>query len=749
MNRLRFPNQNEFRRVVSSRHFRSTFFLSLIICTVLYALIGVALVNQTSSAISEDAEKMADAVCTDMQSSLNSIQSNAVFMGSLTSVQNAASMENPELWDYLEVSSDLSAISSSLDYESVDIFFLRSRRVYMSRVGMYDFTDYPGQDLIQLMENDAIMGSRWIPEREYNRYYGENYPIQVATYVLRLPTSAASGTAYIAIHLSHRTIGQIVNATRKKSDYGILLSYQGVPIYSTEENFKGGGNFFEDASAYAARHGFLDVCSGDGTDVQCAVLVPKSVLWEGIRPYLPAAAGILAAIFLFSAICAYLYSVALLHPVDRLVRKAGSLVINPGNEYDQLNSAFDRLSDEVSRIQRQMQKDLPLVRDQIILTLLGNYTEVPQDYSEQGISFPFDSFAVISASLPERVNEPGNTLREPLKMIVRRHSLEKLAPLGRVYSAFGESQNVLFLINMDYTPGIKKELQRLCGELSRELREAIAMPVLLSAGIGPKGVRVPYQAYLQARRAMPFLDEEETVGLSGPGEYALPVDPSLIRGLAQCVLDRDAPALRERLSQCFDALTPGPEDAVQLRRFSQLILCHVQARLFEMDIPSQTAPFTAAMKKLDSAPSCDACLSILLGWCSAQIDAGSALPEKSHQYVREAIAFIERHYGENISVPQIAQQVAVNPVYLNKLFKLATGKTISEYLNYYRIEMGKELLLREDATVNAVASGLGYNDVRSFIRFFKKFTGVTPKDFRRQNLPETGANSTDDGKDSD
>lgn len=117
--------------------------------------------------------------------------------------------------------------------------------------------------------------------------------------------------------------------------------------------------------------------------------------------------------------------------------------------------------------------------------------------------------------------------------------------------------------------------------------------------------------------------------------------------------------------------------------------------------------------------------------------------------MREAIAFIERHYGENISVPQIAQQVAVNPVYLNKLFKLATGKTISEYLNYYRIEMGKELLLREDATVNAVASGLGYNDVRSFIRFFKKFTGLTPKDFRRQNLPETGSNSTDDGKDSD
>ncbi|OUP07477.1 helix-turn-helix domain-containing protein [Anaeromassilibacillus sp. An200] len=748
MKRFSLPHKNEFRRILSSRHFRSALCLSLIICTLLYFLIVAFVVRQLSGTMTDKAVGTANTVCADMQGTLSAIQSNAVSISSLKSVKEIVNLDRPSLDDYVDVSSDLSAFSSTIDYESVDIFLLKPRRVYVSRMGMYEFSDYPGRDLIALIEENSIMGAKWLVGRNYVRYYSEQYPIPVATYLLRLPIDSSNGTGFIAIHLSFETVSRLIEA-RRQPGYGILLSYQGVPIYSTQKDFQSTGTFFDDANAYASSHGFLSACSGEGTDVQCAVLVPRSVLWDSLMPFVPAAVIVYLTILVLSAVGAYIYSASLLRPVDQLVRKAGSLVIDPGNEYDQLNSAFDRLSDEVSRIQRQMQRDLPLVRDQIILTLLGNYTEVPEDYSEQGISFPFDSFAVISASLPERVNEPGNTLREPLKMIVRRHSLEKLAPLGRVYSAFGESQNVLFLINMDYTPGIKKELQRLCGELSRELREAIAMPVLLSAGIGPKGVRVPYQAYLQARRAMPFLDEEETVGLSGPGEYALPVDPSLIRGLAQCVLDRDAPALRERLSQCFDALTPGPEDAVQLRRFSQLILYHVQARLFELDIPSQTAPFTAAMKKLDSAPSCDACLSILLGWCSAQIDAGSALPEKSYQYVREAIAFIERHYGENISVPQIAQQVAVNPVYLNKLFKLATGKTISEYLNYYRIEMGKELLLREDATVNAVASGLGYNDVRSFIRFFKKFTGLTPKDFRRQNLPETGSNSTDDGKDSD
>lgn len=736
MKRLRFPSRAELRRVLSSRHFRSSFCLLLVLCAVLSALIGLGLRRQFTERITEQAVETANAVCADTQSALSAVQSNAVFVASLASVRRAISAPEPDLDLYRALTSDLASFSNTPDYESIDIFLTRPQRVYVSRVGMYEFSDYPGRDLIELIGEESVAGSRWILGRDYNRYYDDRYPQRVATYLLRLPVDSSSGDGFVAIHLSYETLSRAVEA-RRRPGYGILLSYRGVPIYSTEEGFEGGGDFLEDAAAWADAHGFFAACSGEGTDVQCAVLVPKSVLWAGIRPYLPAAAGVLAAIFLFSAICAYLYSAALLRPVDRLVRKAGSLVIDPGNEFDQLNSVFDRLSDEVDRVQLQMQRDLPLVREQILLTLLSNYTEVPEDYSEQGITFPHDTFAVVLAALPERVNRPDNTLREPLKMIVRRHVLEKLGSVGRVYSAFGESQSVLFLVNADDSSGMRKQLQRLCKELSQELHEAIAMPVVLSVGICPKGVRVPYQACLQARRAIPFVDGEEGgVYVCGPGEYGLSADPPVMNGLAQCVLDHDMSSLRTRLSRCFEALAPDRENLTQLRRFSQLILCHVQARLIELDIPSETASLNAAMKKLDAAPSYDACMAVLISWFSSQIEASTCLPEKSWHYVREAVAYIEEHYRENLSIPQIAKAVSVNPVYLNKLFKLSTGKTISEYLNYYRIEASKSLLLGPDATVASVSAGLGYNDVRSFIRFFKKFTGVTPKDFRQQNLPE-------------
>lgn len=69
---------NEFRRILSSRHFRSTLCLSLIICTLLYFLIVAFVVRQLSGTMTDKAVGTANAVCADMQGTLSAIQSNAV-----------------------------------------------------------------------------------------------------------------------------------------------------------------------------------------------------------------------------------------------------------------------------------------------------------------------------------------------------------------------------------------------------------------------------------------------------------------------------------------------------------------------------------------------------------------------------------------------------------------------------------------------------------------------------------------------
>jgi two-component system, response regulator YesN len=64
------------------------------------------------------------------------------------------------------------------------------------------------------------------------------------------------------------------------------------------------------------------------------------------------------------------------------------------------------------------------------------------------------------------------------------------------------------------------------------------------------------------------------------------------------------------------------------------------------------------------------------------------------------------------------------------VFKKETGKTINDYLNEYRIEKSKELLKNRGVKLYEVSHNSGYNDVKYFTKTFKKFTGITPSEYR-------------------
>ncbi len=92
---------------------------------------------------------------------------------------------------------------------------------------------------------------------------------------------------------------------------------------------------------------------------------------------------------------------------------------------------------------------------------------------------------------------------------------------------------------------------------------------------------------------------------------------------------------------------------------------------------------------------------------------------------------------ENFSMPiirsEIAQKLHVNVVYLSKLFKKHTGKTLMTYLFEVRMKKAVELV-REDMTISEICSRIGYGDERSFRRAFKKYTGYSVREYKRIHL---------------
>ncbi len=101
--------------------------------------------------------------------------------------------------------------------------------------------------------------------------------------------------------------------------------------------------------------------------------------------------------------------------------------------------------------------------------------------------------------------------------------------------------------------------------------------------------------------------------------------------------------------------------------------------------------------------------------------------------IQSAKDFIKRNVGNNISLNTVADMLYISPNYLSFLFKEETGENFKDYVLKKKIEEGKKLLKDTNYTLNRIAADIGYSDGRYFSHIFKKYTGVSPEEWRNSD----------------
>ena len=99
-----------------------------------------------------------------------------------------------------------------------------------------------------------------------------------------------------------------------------------------------------------------------------------------------------------------------------------------------------------------------------------------------------------------------------------------------------------------------------------------------------------------------------------------------------------------------------------------------------------------------------------------------------HQRVKQ---YIDSYYQTNLSPQSLSERFFVNNSYLSRSFKENVGINICTYINQTRVEHAKELLTDTNYPISAVALNVGYTDANYFVKVFRKFTGMTPSDYRK------------------
>jgi len=108
--------------------------------------------------------------------------------------------------------------------------------------------------------------------------------------------------------------------------------------------------------------------------------------------------------------------------------------------------------------------------------------------------------------------------------------------------------------------------------------------------------------------------------------------------------------------------------------------------------------------------------------------------QKNHgdELVQEAQEIIESKYPEKLTVEELASNLALSRRSLERRFKKATANTIIEYIQRVKVEAAKKNLESTGKNVNEVMFDVGYNDEKAFRNIFKRFTGISPLEYKRK-----------------
>jgi AraC family transcriptional regulator, melibiose operon regulatory protein len=102
------------------------------------------------------------------------------------------------------------------------------------------------------------------------------------------------------------------------------------------------------------------------------------------------------------------------------------------------------------------------------------------------------------------------------------------------------------------------------------------------------------------------------------------------------------------------------------------------------------------------------------------------------QKLQEVFEYLDKHYYEELSVEEMARMSSMSYSYFSRFFKRVTGKNFTDYLNYIRVTEAEKLLLTTSMNITEVALSTGFTNSSYFIKQFRHYKGISPKQFKNR-----------------
>ena len=131
---------------------------------------------------------------------------------------------------------------------------------------------------------------------------------------------------------------------------------------------------------------------------------------------------------------------------------------------------------------------------------------------------------------------------------------------------------------------------------------------------------------------------------------------------------------------------------------------------------------------------CYLLVSLIRLWRERGFDTDVAVVQSSEINSIHAItSYIDAHVGEPIKVEELAEMCNMSYSYFAKNFKQYYGRSCKEYIEFIRICKAEDMLLFTDFDLSYISQETGFSDSSHLIKIFRKWKGMTPKQFKMQH----------------
>jgi len=444
----------------------------------------------------------------------------------------------------------------------------------------------------------------------------------------------------------------------------------------------------------------------------------------------------LVVILFLSFIAASIFSISVYTPLDHLARKARDCskqeLFKANNIYKEIDFAVSSLSNQNKELESKYKLVLPYMENYSLRDLLTNKRMDMKNYESLldalGIQFIYTRYVIALVDF-ENIELTDETVMK-LKSFLNNYNEEFIFVLSRI-----KTNRIAIIINIDKNIEIAYQIfHKMKAEFNRDKIDlTVSLGKLLDNLDDISGNYERVERQLENKFFTGINEIIYTTEWFVEGRNLF-YDKNLEDDLLNHIRFPNLEKARETLERLIHDMSENI-DAIDYIKYNFFrIISNIIFVLSEFGIDSSATGFTNTVifEEIQKTSTLDTIRRFIDGVIVKSISHMEELKKTQHKdLVERTIDYLKSSYHRDITLDDVSNAVFMSPRYLCGIFKAESGMTIFEYITKLRMEVARDLL-NSNRKISDIALSLGYNNVQSFFRFFKKYHKMTPVQYRKK-----------------